>query len=266
MTLSERQSTLASALSASHASWPPELLGEIAPGGTLDAAGALAVYRSGYFARLTEQLGETYETVWRVLGDAAFFAACEQYIAAHPSTSYNLSDYGRDFPAHLDAMPERPAPFVSQLLAELARFELTFHDLFHAPGHAAAGGQTIAESLANLGDLTGVRLRFGSAVRLVACRWAVFDLFRHRKETEAPEIDVERPQWLVLFKQDGDVHTHELDRATFVALSALVDGMTVDEALDRAAVEAGGDGLAPADVARLFERIVVSGIVTGWDR
>jgi hypothetical protein len=261
MTLSERQAGLAHALSSPQENWPAELLEGIAPGGTLDAASALAVYRSGYFARLTEQLGETYATVWRVLGDESFFAVCERYIAAHASTSYNLSDYGRDFAAFLDALPEPPAPF----LGELARFELAFHDLFHAAAHDGVDAQSLAAALAAHADLSDVRLSFGSALRLVACRWSVFDLFRHRNEADAPDIDVDRPQWLMLFKQHGEVRTHELDHASFALLSALVDGMTVGAAVDRAAAE-GESPIGPAEVGRLFELIGRSGIVTGWNR
>ncbi|MFN2428131.1 MAG: putative DNA-binding domain-containing protein, partial [Candidatus Binatia bacterium] len=147
-------------------------------------------------------------SVWRILGDEDFFAVCASYIATHPSVSYNLSDYGREFPDFLAATAHAvDVP----LLGELARFELAFHDIFHAPAHHSVD---VAE-LASLGDLAGVRLRFGSAVQLVACERAVYDVFRHRHDAEPPDLDLERPQWVLLFKQHGDVLAREVDAATF---------------------------------------------------
>jgi hypothetical protein len=74
-----------------------DVLAAIVPGGTLDAAGALEVYRRGYRARLTEQLGETYPSVWRVVADDDFFELCRAYIAAHPSASYTCRITGASF-------------------------------------------------------------------------------------------------------------------------------------------------------------------------
>src|SRR5688572_29447575 len=67
---------------------PEELLHEIIPGGSLDVKGALGVYQNGYPARLTEQLGETFEAVWWVLGDEDFLTVCRTYIAENGSQSY----------------------------------------------------------------------------------------------------------------------------------------------------------------------------------
>ena len=252
------QIALARTLSSpAEAALPRDVLGEIVPGGTLDAAGALAVYRNCYVARLSEQLGETYATVWRALGDDAFLAISASYIASHRSSSYNLSDYGRDFAAFLESAPETAdAPF----LPELARFELAFHDLFHSPADRGID----AGELAAAGDLSGVRLRFGSSVRLLAYERAVYDLFRHRNDSEAPDLEIDRPQWILLFKQGGEVLAKDLSRASFVALDALARGSAVDEALERA--DACDPEFSAASVQDLFETIALCGLVVGWER
>jgi hypothetical protein len=251
------QATLASALASGTQPWPDLLLSGVVPGGTLDVAGALAVYRSGYLARLTEQLGETYQAVWRVVGDESFLALAEAYIAGHASTSYNLSDYGRSFAEFLEGRGETMDP---PFLPELARLELAFHDLFHAEAHEAVD----AAALASIGDLSGVRLRFGRAVRLLDCRRAVYDLFRHRHDDEAPDLETERPQRVLMYRKGGDVLARELDSATFAALEALSSGRTVDEALEKAVETDGSFGAA--GVSRLFETIALCGLVAGWER
>jgi len=255
--LSATQRALAAALAGGGDAWPGDLLSSVVPGGSLDAAAALAVYRSGYLARLTEQLGETYATVWRALGDDGFFELCRDYIAGHPSSSYNLSDYGREF---ADFLASAPVTAEALFLPELARFELCFHDLFHAAGHRAMD----SPSLAALGDLTGVRFRFGSAVRLVACERAVFDLFRHREESEPPDFEIERSQHVLLYKLDGEVLAREVDAATFVALEAMAEGLAIDEALECAADR--DENFGPAEVARLFEMLARCGLVVSVER
>lgn len=255
--LSDVQRQLAFALTAAGTSGQDGVLEGIVPGGTLDAAGALAVYRSGYLARLTEQLGETWSSVWRLLGDDDFFALCESFVATHPSTSYNLSDYGRDFPAFLETAPQT-ADF--PMLPELARFELAFHDLFHAAAHTSIDAAT----LASIGDLTGVKLELGSAVRLLECGRAVYDVFRHRNDEEPPDLDFERPQCVLMFKQDGEVLAREVDAGTFAALAALRDGLAVEDALAQA-VERDGD-YGPSEVTRLFELIARCGLVAAIRR
>jgi len=255
-TLDATQRDLARAIATGQA-LPAGFLEGIVPGGTLDAAAAVGVYRNGYLARLTEQLGETWPSVWRVLGDDDFFTLCEAYIATRPSVSYNLSDYGRGFPDFL-ATTHHASDF--PFLAELARFELLFHDLFHAPSHASVN----AAELAALGDLTGVRMTFGSAVRLVACERAVYDVFRHRNDADPPDLDFERGQLVVMFKQDGEVLAREVDAATFAALEALAGGLPVEDALARA-LERNGD-YGPAEVAKMFELIARCGLVAAFDR
>jgi hypothetical protein len=250
--LADLQRRTAEAIPSKAAAWSELLLSEIRPGGTLDAAGALDVYRGGYFARLTEQLGETYGTVWRVLGDAGFFAVSERYIAATPSSSYNLSDYGRAFPAWLEGQPEACE---HAFLAELARFEWTFHEAFHAPRHDPVS----AADLAALDDLSGVALELGPSVRIVATERAVYELFRRRNDESAPDIDIERPQWALIFRQDGDMMAREIDTGSARVLGALARGQAVDEAIE-AAAEA-DPSFGADDVARVFEMLARCGLV-----
>jgi len=261
--LSRRQAVFARAVSSPDGAegvWPDELVAGVVPGGTLDAAGALAVYRNGYFARLTEQLGETYRTIWRALGDETFFSLCAAYIRTHPSTSYNLSDYGREFADFLATTTEATE---AGFLPELARFELVFHDLFHAPAHEPLD----AAGLAAIGDLAGVRLHFGCAVRLMACDHAVRDLFGHRHDpddAEPPQLDIDRPQWIVMCKRGVRVVIEEVGRTAFVTLEALARGSSIDEALGEASTL--DPEFSASDVSRLFETIARCGLVTGWSR
>jgi hypothetical protein len=242
--LGDVQRSLADALRRPGEELPGDVVARIVPGGTLDAVGALDVYRQGYVARLTEQLGETYPSIWRVVGDDDFFVLCRA-----------LSDYGREFAAFLEGAPDLPA-----FLPELARFELAVHDIFHAHAHMPVD----VAVLSGLGDLADVRFRFGSAVRLVACKHAVYDVYRHRNDEEPPDLDLERPQHVLLYRQGGDVLAREVEGAEFAALETLAAGRPVEEAIERAAGL--DDGFGPERVAALFEIVARCGLVEAVER
>ncbi len=103
---------------------------DFTPAGSLQPKEALEVYRQGYPARLFEALGETYETLWKVLGDEDFEALCLDYISLHPSSSPNLTDYGEDFSKYL--LQKKEIFEESVLLSDLAHFEWEFKECFHS--------------------------------------------------------------------------------------------------------------------------------------
>ena len=219
-------------------------------GGTLTPEEAVGVYRAGYPARLTEALGETFEGCWRALGDEAFFAVAKDYIARMPSASYNLSDYGRSFPEFLESRADaEDAPF----LGDLARYEWTFKELFHTKAHAPMAPAALAAKAR-----PDAVLRLGGAVRLLALRHRVYDLWRRDRADDTPLVtsDWEGAERLVLYKKEGNpIFVRALTAPEHAALSALEAGRPLEEAL------ASAEGLDAPAARELFAFVAESGIV-----
>lgn len=221
----------------------------VSGGGKLTPEAAVAVYRRGHTARLTEALGETYERVWRVLGDDGFFAACAAFIPTERSTSWNLSDYGRTFPEFLESRAELAhAPF----LGDLARLEWAFKELFHAQPHAGLPPQELAAAAG-----PGARLVFGAATALLSLRHRVHAVWTRELEDDSP-LDPE--SWrgredLFLHKKDGRVWSRALTPPEAAALAGLRAGRALEEAL------AGAEGLDEEAVSALFRDLAESGAV-----
>jgi hypothetical protein len=229
-----------------------ELVASVTGGGALSAAESVEVYRGGYPARLTEALGETYETCWRVLGDEGFFAAARGFIARFPSRSHNLSDYGAEFPEFLESLPAADdAPY----LGDLARFAWAFKELFHARPHAGLDPVVLAAKAR-----PEAVLRFGSALRLLALRHRVYGIFRRDPADDSP---IRKSAWkgegrLILYKKEGNqIYVRELAAPEHAALTALAAGRPLADAL------AGAPGLDAAGAGELFAFVSASGIVTG---
>ncbi len=99
------------------------------PGGQLSESQSYGVYRTGYYARATEALGEIYETTWRYLGDEDFFALVEKYVKANPSMSPNLAEWNYAF---MDF--SKDLFHDDELLSDLLTIDETYHNKFHSSG------------------------------------------------------------------------------------------------------------------------------------
>jgi len=103
-------------------------------------ASGLAVYHHAYRAQLVACLGDTYEKLWAWLGDDAFQAAADRYVAAHPPQSWTLSDYGSAFPEMLaEVYPDDPE------VAELARLDWALRRAFDGEDARPIGAADLAD-------------------------------------------------------------------------------------------------------------------------
>jgi hypothetical protein len=91
----------------------------------------LQVYRNSMFTSLTDALQAIYPVVQRLVGEEFFRHAARHYIRRHPSRSGHLHDFGDKFSGFLATFPgARELSY----LADVARLEWAYHEVFHAPG------------------------------------------------------------------------------------------------------------------------------------
>ena len=228
----------------------PAFADSVTGGGRLGPAAAVGVYRRAYPARMSEALGETFEACWRVLGDAAFLAACADYARAIPSVSADLSDYGRGFPDFLLARHGADAPFV----ADLGRLEWEFKELFHARAHAGLEPGALA---ATAGPRSG--LVFGEAFKVLSFGHRVAAIRRRDRADETPlsPADWTGREDLALYKAGtSEVFLRALTPPQAAALRSLAGGAALEDAL------AGAEGLDESGAAELFAFLAEARAVT----
>jgi len=94
----------------------------------------LAVYHHAYRARLGDVLREAYDKTWTYVGDDAFNAAIDRCIAARPSTSRSLDDYGGALlPILAELHPDEPD------VLDLAWLDWAMRQVFSGPNAAPVG-------------------------------------------------------------------------------------------------------------------------------
>ncbi|MBP9674857.1 MAG: putative DNA-binding domain-containing protein [Bacteriovoracaceae bacterium] len=220
-----------------------DFLGRIHAGGKLTPAKVLQVYQNDYIFRLTDTLGERYEACWSVMGDEAFHKISRDYIKQHPSQSYNLSDYGREFPLFL-----KETTFNSEIpfLQDLAEFEWMFHTLFHAK-------RTTPLSVADLEVLeTGsdIKFFFTPYFFLHSSSYPIYALWKKRKDKDLEKfkgIDFSQKERAFFSKPDEGIIRYQLTDLEFLFIENLMQGMTFFETVDTLKVK---DPIFLGDVCR----------------
>ncbi len=256
LTLSEFQHLFSQAsLRPENTGVDPSLLNGIIPGGTLTSDAAIEVYRTGHIVRLTEALGETFEAVWWVAGDEHYFQLAKEFLLTHPSASYNLSDFGKLFPDFLDKrQPFSDLPF----LADLARFEWLFKEIFHLPQHTSLTADQFHQH-----PLSGnLRLSFGPSIRVFQSPYSVYEIWKLRGtiQNSLPEKIWGTPQWLLCYKHQQQVYIKHVSEPEYLLLGHLIAGASIEESLDRTLQEF--SDITATTVSDLFTVIKHTEIVT----
>lgn len=219
------------------------LVSSISPGGTLSATDSVDVYSRAYLLRLTETLGEVYETVWRLLGDETFFETAADYISKNPSHSHNLSHYGATFPDFL-----RHRFFDTGLLTDLALFEWKFAELFHKKEETGLEPTELAE----LTPASGIE--FVDSLFFVDACGPAYSLWKVREHPEPPEIDLAEREAIIACKKNGQIFIRESTSGEVQLATLLTMGKTVEAALAESAI-------TPSEVEGFFSFIAQSRLI-----
>ncbi len=211
----------------------------------LTAVERLSIYGYAYYARLLECMREEFPAVTHALGAETFDAFAVAYLQNYPSRSYTLTRLGKDFPRFLvETRPEREEGEAEvswpEFLADLARFEWTFSEVFDGPGvegkevlHAAK-----IQAVAADGWLEA-RLVCVDCLRLLALRYPVHHYFTAVRRQEEAVMPEPADTFLAVTRRHFVVHHYELSRPAYALLSALLAGQAVGEAIGAAAEAAG---------------------------
>jgi hypothetical protein len=229
----------------------PALLSEITvPARVSHPARILDVHREGYFLRLIEGLGETYDATWWILGDQKFFELARGYINHNKSSYYNLSNYGQSFPFYL---AESSLPEQYNFLPSLAKLEWEFKEIFHEAQHPSVNQAELQRLLAG----ENVTLHLSGALRLLRSPHRVIDVWRNRnKPYDEVSFETEGQECIALFKSEGKIFMQDLPEAQFRILEALKQPQDLESALG------GLEDIEAEDVSETFAFLVREGLIS----
>ncbi|MDR7297155.1 hypothetical protein J2X16_002502 [Pelomonas aquatica] len=239
----------------------------VEPDGLLagDFTTGLAVYRHAYRARLAEALADNYTVLARALGDEAFDALAQAYIAARPSRHPSIRWFGGELASFMAAAGDELVPHAS--LAGFARMDWALRGAFDA----AEAPPLDPATLAALGpdDWAGLVLHLHPSVQRVVLAHAIEPAWRVLREWEPesgvaqPELDepVPHAHTLLAWRLDGETRWRSLEPLEAALLQSVADGLPFAVLCERAAAELDdAEAAAPAVIGAL-QRWLADGLL-----
>lgn len=238
-----------------------------------DATGLLAgdftlglqAYRHAYRARLVAALNDNFTVLARALGDDAFEALGQAYLAARPSRHPSIRWFGdglADFMAEAD---EELVPHAS--LVDFARMDWALRGAFDA----AAAAPLAATELASLSpdDWAGLVLHLQPSVQRVALAYAIEPAWRVLREWD-PESGSDQPELpepvphvheLLAWREGLETRWRSLEPLEAALLTAVAAGEHFAGLCERAAGLLGDPEAAAPAVIGLLQRWLADGLL-----
>ncbi len=215
------------------------------------------IYQTAYRARLRGALRENFETLPLVMGDEAFDALANAYIAAQPSHHYSLRWFGHqlcDFMAANDDLLDHPA------MLDLARMEWALRHAFDAENATVL----TAGELADVPAQDWVRLHFTlhPSVQLLSMQWAVGPIWHAIKQghDDLPAPDPLTHHMLV-WRLGFNTQWKTLSDAERAFVQNLLAGHSFGQTCESMAQQVGVDDAARASVEVLRE-LLAGGVLS----
>lgn len=230
-----------------------------------DFATGLQVYRHAYRARLAEALADNYTVLARALGDAAFDALAQAYIAAHPSQHPSIRWFGHRLAEFMAAAGDDLVPHAG--LVDFARMDWALRSAFDAADAPLLQPATLAALAPD--DWAGLVLQLHPSAQRVALAhaiepaWLVLREWNPESGVDPPALDEPgpHPHTLLAWRQDGETRWRSLDALEAALLQAVADGAPFALLCERAATTLDdADAAAPAVVAAL-QRWLTDGLL-----
>lgn len=190
---------------------PWEVSGEeidaaVKKGGSLTPAERMGIYARAYQGRLVECMESEFPVLLLALGRDLFVRFASEYLIGTPSKSYTLTALGKNFPKYLEA--SAPDESWAKFIVELATFERTFCEVFHAAGHESEAGDPVMETEKIVSE---------AGSRILSCNFPVDRYFtaarNYLKDPDlCPEPDFPRPDSvrLLLFRREYKVRIRRM--------------------------------------------------------
>lgn len=206
------------------------------------------VYRNNVTVSLIDALAAIYPAVQRITGTDFFRAMARFHVRESPPTSPLLFEYGRDFPAFIEAYEHaRALPW----LADVARIERAWLDAYHARDMAPlAPTQLAAVTPERLADLVFTP---HPAARIVRSRFSAVTIFAaNRGDAPVERIDASTPEDALITRPEFDVVVRHLPPGAAVFATRLTEGRPLGEAVT-SALDASLDFDIATNIAGLIE-------------
>jgi len=216
-------------------------------------ASRFSVYRNNVFAGLINALGARYPVVRNLLWEDGFKRIAQLYIAAQPPRSPVLLEYGESFPQFLRSIGRSIS---ADYLADVAELESARTRAYHS-ADATPISRNAFSGLAP-DEISDLRLVLHPSVQLLKSRFPVVSIWEANLHANDNTLNVWRPECALIARPRLDVEVRRLTSGAYEFLSALAEGCSVGEAVDRSIAS-----VAEFDLTECFETLISADVTVG---
>jgi hypothetical protein len=227
--------------------------------GRLPAHRLFQIYRNNFWISTEAALADIYPVLQRLVGSTFFSFMVDRFLRMHPPGEGDLQQLGTALP---DFLPSFKAAAELPYLADVARLERAYHQVFHATEVTSIDPGLLAGQSPQ--RIMGLQFRLADGCRLVCSPFPIFRIWRINQDgyTGESQIDLATGGEAVLvIHSEFEVEMRHLAPVESSLLSHLQAGRNLGEAA-RATLETARD----FNLVRVLGRYLSLGVlIPVWD-
>ena len=216
-------------------------------------ASRFSVYRNNVFAGLINAIGARYPVVKNLLYEDEFNRIARLYVLAEPPRSPVLLEYGATFPQFLRSIGQSTS---ADYLADVAELESARTRAYHAadatPVSRDAFGRLTSDEIPHL------RLALHPSLQLLHSRFPVVSIWEANLHANDNTLNLWQPECALIARPRLDVEVWRLTPGAYEFLSALAEGCSVGDAIDRSLADA-----PELNLTDCFETLISADVTVG---
>jgi hypothetical protein len=246
----------------------------VKPNSQLSPFERLEIYNRQYWFRVIGAVSEDYPALNAVLGQKRFDALILAYLRENRSTSFTLRDLGATLPTWLPKHPELTGAR-HKLAVDVARLEWAYVEAFDSASLPPLSAVEFANllpgsvlslqphlQLLDLGypvDEIVLAVRQNTAENDIVSN-AVTEKRKTSRQGRFPKVD-RSPTYLAVHRFENFVYYRRIEQEAFLLLSAIRDGNSIAQAIEKACL---GSGLKPREQAVKIRDYFAHASELGW--
>jgi hypothetical protein len=216
-------------------------------------ASRFSVYRNNVLAGLINAVGARYPVVKKLLWDDSFNRIAQLYVTAQPPRSPVLLEYGESFPQFLRSIGQGVC---ANYLADVAELESARTRAYHAadatPLSRDAFGRLAPDKFRDL------RLALHPSMQLLKSRFPMVSIWEANVHANDNALNLWQPECALIVRPRLEVEVRRLTPGAYEFVSALAEGCSVGEAVDRSVA-----GVTEFDLTECFETLISADATVG---
>jgi hypothetical protein len=218
-------------------------------------ASRFAVYRNNVFAGLINAIGARYPVVKKLLSDNGFNRVAQMYVSAEPPRSPVLLEYGESFPQFLRSVGHSIS---ADYLADVAELESARTRAYHAADAIPVARDSFSRLATD--EIPGLRLALHPSVQLLKSHFPVVSIWEANLHANDNALNLWQPECALIARPRLEVEVRRLTPGAYEFVSALAEGCSVGEALDR-----GTANVPKFDLTECFETLISADITVALE-